>query len=211
MRRFAAGATRAVCLLAVLAAVGLLPWLSGRDPALTVLRARSAEQEPTEEALSAVRRDLGLDAGPLSLLGDWAAGLVRGDLGTSWVSGTEILPSVLSGLQVSLGLMAAALTVAVLLAVALVAPVLVRGRGSAGAFAAMAAAVPEFLLATVALLVCGVWLGWLPTRAGRGRSTWSCPPSRSVSRRVVCSADSSRTPCPPCWTNDGWSCGGARA
>ncbi|MFC8999438.1 ABC transporter permease subunit [Streptomyces rochei] len=168
MRRFAAGATRAVCLLAVLAAVGLLPWLSGRDPALTVLRARSAEQEPTEEALSAVRRDLGLDAGPLSLLGDWAAGLVRGDLGTSWVSGTEILPSVLSGLQVSLGLMAAALTVAVLLAVALVAPVLVRGRGSAGAFAAMAAAVPEFLLATVALLVCGVWLGWLPTSGWQG-------------------------------------------
>ncbi|OSC62580.1 ABC transporter permease, partial [Streptomyces sp. 4F] len=140
MRRFAAGATRTVSLLAVLAAVGLLPWLSGRDPALTVLRARSAEQEPTEEALSAIRRDLGLDAGPLSLLGDWAAGLVRGDLGTSWVSGMDILPSVVSGLQVSLGLMAAALTVAVLLAVALVTPVLVRGRESAGAFAAMAAA-----------------------------------------------------------------------
>ncbi|MBT2412759.1 ABC transporter permease subunit [Streptomyces sp. ISL-12] len=168
MRPSAAGVTRAVSLAAVLAAVGLLPWLSGRDPALTVLRARSAEQEPTEEALDAIRRDLGLDAGPLSLLGDWATGLVRGDLGTSWVSGTEILPSVASGLQVSLGLMAAALTVAVLLAVALVAPVLVRGRGSGGAFAAMAAAVPEFLLATVVLLVCGVWLGWLPTSGWQG-------------------------------------------
>ncbi|MEV7795924.1 ABC transporter permease subunit [Streptomyces sp. NPDC087512] len=168
MRPSTAGTTRAVSLAAVLAAVGLLPWLSGRDPALTVLRARSAEQEPTEEALSAVRRDLGLDAGPLPLLGDWTAGLVRGDLGTSWVSGTDVLPSVLSGLQVSLGLMAAALAVAVLLAVALAAPVLVRGRGSAGAFAAMAAAVPEFLLATVALLVCGVWLGWLPTSGWRG-------------------------------------------
>ncbi|MET8572355.1 ABC transporter permease subunit [Streptomyces sp. NPDC004783] len=168
MRPSTAGATRAVSLAAVLAAVGLLPWLSGRDPALTVLRARSAEQEPTAEALSAVRRDLGLDAGPLPLLGDWTAGLVRGDLGTSWVSGTDVLPSVLSGLQVSLGLMAAALAVAVLLAVALAAPVLVRGRGSAGAFSAMAAAVPEFLLATVALLVCGVWLGWLPTSGWRG-------------------------------------------
>ncbi|WP_097866433.1 ABC transporter permease subunit [Streptomyces sp. rh34] len=168
MRPTRAGVTRALCLAAALAAVGLLPWLSGRDPALTVLRARSAEQEPTEEALSAIRRDLGLDAGPLSLLGDWAAGLLRGDLGTSWVSGTDILPSVVSGLQVSLGLMVAALTVAVLLAAALVVPVLVRGRGSAGAFAAMTAAVPEFLLATVALLVCGVWLGWLPTSGWRG-------------------------------------------
>ncbi|MFD4029440.1 ABC transporter permease subunit [Streptomyces sp. NPDC058637] len=168
MRPTAAGVTRALSLAAALAAVGLLPWLSGRDPALTVLRARSAEQEPTEEALSAIRQDLGLDAGPLSLLGDWATGLLGGDFGTSWVSGTDILPSVVSGLQVSLGLMAAALTVALLLTVALVAPVLVRGRGSAGAFAAMAAAVPEFLLATVALLVCGVWLGWLPTSGWQG-------------------------------------------
>ena len=168
MRPTTAGVTRTVCLVAALAAVGLLPWLSGRDPALTVLRARSAEQEPTEEALSAIRQDLGLDAGPLSLLGDWATGLLRGDFGTSWVSGTDILPSVVSGLQVSLGLMAAALAVAVLLAVALVVPVLVRGRGSAGACAAMAAAVPEFLLATVALLVCGVWLGWLPTSGWQG-------------------------------------------
>jgi peptide/nickel transport system permease protein len=163
-----AGLTRFVCLLAVLAAVGLLPWLSGRDPALTVLRARSAEQEATGEALAAIREELGLDAGPLSLLGRWVFGLLRGDLGTSWVSGTEVLPSVVSGLQVSLGLMGAAFAVAVLLAGALVAPVLVRGRGTAGAFAAMLAAVPEFLLATVALLVCGVWLGLLPTSGWAG-------------------------------------------
>ncbi|MEV5318926.1 ABC transporter permease subunit [Streptomyces sp. NPDC052687] len=163
-----AGATRLVCLAAVVAAVGLLPWLSGRDPALTVLRARSAEQEPTREALDAVRRDLGLDAGPLALLGDWAGGLLRGDLGTSWVSGTEVLPAVTAGLQVSLGLMGAALAVALLLAAALAAPVLVRGRGSAGGLAAVPAALPEFLLATVALLVGGVWLGALPTSGWQG-------------------------------------------
>ncbi len=168
LRTRAAGATRALCLLAVLTTVGLLPWLSGRDPALTVLRARSAEQEPTEEALDAIRQDLGLDAGPLSLLGSWAFDLLHADLGTSWVSGTDVLPSVVSGLQVSLALMGAAFAVAVLLACALVAPVLVRGRGSSGAWAAMLAAVPEFLLATVALLVCGVWLGWLPTSGWQG-------------------------------------------
>ena len=55
----AAGVTRTLGLVSVLAAVGLLPWLSGKDPALMVLRARSAEQEPTKEALDAVRRDLG--------------------------------------------------------------------------------------------------------------------------------------------------------
>ncbi|WP_282700941.1 ABC transporter permease subunit [Streptomyces sp. CC219B] len=168
MRPTAAGLTRLLSLLAVVAVVGLLPWLSRRDPALTVLRARSAEQEPTEEALSAIREDLGLDAGPLSLLGNWAADLLRGDFGTSWVSGYDVLPSVTAGLQVSLALMGSALGVAVLLAAALVAPVLVRGRGSAGAFPAMLAAVPEFLLATVVLLVFGVWLGWLPTSGWEG-------------------------------------------
>ncbi|MCW8100184.1 ABC transporter permease subunit [Streptomyces tauricus] len=160
--------TRLGCLAAVLTTVGLLPWLSGRDPALTVLRARSAEQEGTPEALAAIRADLGLDAGPFSLLGSWAAGLPRGDLGTSWVSGTDVLPSVAAGLQVSLALMGAALGIALLVACALVAPVLVRGRGSAGAFAAMLAALPEFLLATLALLACGVWLGWLPTSGWQG-------------------------------------------
>ncbi|WP_306963317.1 ABC transporter permease subunit [Streptomyces afghaniensis] len=170
-----AALTRLFCLIAVLAAVGLLPWLSGRDPALAVLRARSAEQDPTEEALDSVRRDLGLDAGALSLLGDWASGLLRGDLGTSWVSGSEVLPSVVSGLQVSLALMGASFGVALLLACALVAPVLVRGRASAGAWAAMLAAVPEFLLATVVLLVFGVWLGWLPTSGWVGPQNMVLP------------------------------------
>ncbi|MFH9066155.1 ABC transporter permease subunit [Streptomyces coeruleorubidus] len=171
----AATLTRLLCLIAVLAAVGLLPWLSGRDPALAVLRARSAEQDPTEEALDSVRRDLGLDAGPLSLLGGWASDLLRGDLGTSWVSGTEVLPSVVSGIQVSLALMGASLGMALLLACALVAPVLVRGRASAGAWAAMLAAVPEFLLATVVLLAFGVWLGWLPTSGWAGPENMVLP------------------------------------
>ncbi|WP_443060279.1 ABC transporter permease subunit [Streptomyces sp. NBC_00444] len=190
----AAGLTRALSLVAVITAVGLLPWLSGRDPALTVLRARSAEQEPTKEALDAVRRDLGLDAGPLSLLGSWASDLARGDLGLSWVSGTEVLPSVTAGLQVSLGLMGAAFGFAVVLACVLVAPVLVRGRGSAGAGAAMLAAVPEFLLATVALLVCGVWLGWLPTSGWQGPQYMVLPalalgvPAGGVLGRLVADA-----------------------
>lgn len=160
--------SRAVCLAGVLVVVGLLPWLSGKDPALSLLRARSAEQEPTPEALAAIRADLGLDAGPLGLLGQWAAGLLRGDLGISWVSGADVLPSVVTGLQVSLTLMGAALAVALLVAAALVAPVLIRGRGTSGAFAAVLTAVPEFLLSTVLLIVAGVGLGWLPTSGWAG-------------------------------------------
>ncbi|MBT2439492.1 ABC transporter permease subunit [Streptomyces sp. ISL-36] len=160
---------RAAGLVAVLTVAGLLPWLSGKDPALSLLRARSAEQEPTREALAAIRTDLGLDAGPLGLLGQWAGGLLRGDLGVSWVSGTDVLPSVTAGLQVSLTLMGAALTVALLVGAALAAPVLVRGRGTTGAVAAVLAAFPEFLLSLGLLIVAGVGLGWFPT------SGWAWP------------------------------------
>ncbi|MGN9792968.1 ABC transporter permease subunit [Streptomyces sp. OZ13] len=174
-------AARAAALAGVVAAVGLLPWLSGKDAALSVLRARSAEQEATEEALAAIRDDLGLGAGPLTLLGHWTAGVLQGDLGVSWVSGTDVLPSVLSGLGVSLALMGASLAVALLVALALCTGTLVRAArgalrgGSGGAPAAILASVPEFLLATVLLIVLGVWLGLLPTSGWQGLSSMVLP------------------------------------
>ncbi|MFG6197156.1 ABC transporter permease subunit [Nonomuraea sp. JJY05] len=160
--------SRSVALVAIIGVVGLLPWLSGRDAALSLLRARSAEQEPTAEALEAIRRELGLDGGPLPLLGGWLGGVLRGDLGRSWADGGAVLPSVLSGLGVSLTLMAAALAVTLALTCALCAPTLVRGaRGTlrgrgTGAVAAVLGALPEFLIATVLLVTLSVWLGWLP-------------------------------------------------
>jgi len=158
----------------VVAIVGLLPWLSGRDPALSVLRARSAEQEPTDEALRAIRDELGLDAGPAALLVRWLGGILHGDFGRSWTNGTEVLPSVLAALGVSLTLMAAALAIALLIASALCAPTLVRcARGTlrtsgSGSAAATLAALPEFLLATVLMLAFSVWLGWFPPYGWQG-------------------------------------------
>ncbi|MFC3999339.1 ABC transporter permease subunit [Nocardiopsis sediminis] len=169
-RGFPAGLARVAALALVVVLVGLLPWLSGRDPALALLRARSAEREPTPEALQAVREEYGLDAGPWGMLGGWLSGLVRGDLGYSWVSGARVLPSVVEATGVSLYLMGAALAVALLVAAAVCAPVLVRGArgtlrpggsGSGGA-AAMLAALPEFLLAVLLMVVLAVWAGWLP-------------------------------------------------
>lgn len=171
--RAGAVVSRIGALALITAVVGLLPWLSGRDPALSVLRARSAEQEPTPEALEAVRRQLGLDAGPVEVLGRWAAGLLRGDLGRSWTSGTEVLPAVLSGLGVSLTLMGAAIVVALLVATALCVPGLLRGArgdatGATGGAGAALAALPEFLLAAVLLVVLSVWLGWFPPYGWQG-------------------------------------------
>ncbi|WP_017624383.1 ABC transporter permease subunit [Nocardiopsis chromatogenes] len=175
-RGLQAGIARLSALALVLAVVGLLPWLSGRDPALALLRARSAEQEPTEEALRAIREEHGLGEGPAALLGGWFTGLLRGDLGTSWVSGGPVLPGVLDAMAVSLALMGAAFAVALAVAALVCAPVLVRGaRGTlrpggsgSGALAAMLAALPEFLVGVVLMVALAVWLGWLPPYGWRG-------------------------------------------
>lgn len=171
-----APASRVITLLGVVAVVGLLPWFSGRDPAQTVLRARSAEQEATAEALAAIRADLGLDVGPVDLVTRWASGVVRGDFGTSWVNGRPVLPGMLTALSVSLTLMVFAVAVALLVAAAIVIPALVAGlRGrpgrTSGVVAATLTALPEFLLASVLLLVGAVWLGWFPPYG------WSGPAS----------------------------------
>ncbi|WP_435598289.1 ABC transporter permease subunit [Streptomyces anulatus] len=155
-------------LLAVVAVIGLLPWLTRTDPARTILHARYADRAPTPETLAAIRAETGLDGGPWQVLGDWLGGLFRGDLGESWVSGQPVGPDVAAALGNSLTLMAVSLAVAVLLALALSAGTLRRGaarrivRVRAGAGAAVLAALPEFLLAAVLATVLAVHLGWFP-------------------------------------------------
>ena len=167
------GASRVLAAGAVVFLIGVLPWLSLRSPELAILRARSAEQEATPEALASIREQLGLDAGPLAMFGRWFSGLLSGDPGTSWVSGRPVLPGVLGALGVSLTLMAFALVVTVVVAVALALPSVVRGlRGTAGRTSGWAAAaltaLPEFLLAAVLLVVGAVWLGWFPPYGWEG-------------------------------------------
>lgn len=168
-------ASRLVTLAGVVALVGCLPWLTGSDPALALLRARSAEQEATPEALDAIRAELGLDDGPLLILGRWLLGLLRGDAGVSWGSGRPVLPGTVDALAVSLTLMGFAVLVAVVLTAALCVPTLVRGlRGedarTSGLSAVLLTALPEFLLAAALLVVGAVWLRWFPPYGWQGVS-----------------------------------------
>ncbi|MCM2970960.1 ABC transporter permease subunit [Larsenimonas suaedae] len=159
--------SRFVTLGAVIVLVGLLPWLSGRDPALSILRARAGDQNPTEEALASIRAQLGLDMGPFEKLQSWLVGLMHGDAGTSWISGGPVLPGMLSAAQVSLVLMGSALVVALVTAVLICLPAMKRGlagepSSSSGAVGAAITALPEFLLASLLLVVFAAWLQWLP-------------------------------------------------
>ncbi|MFJ4828544.1 ABC transporter permease subunit [Streptomyces sp. NPDC088747] len=177
---------RAALTALLLCAIGLLPWLSRTDPALTVLRARSAERTPDPEVLAAVQDELGLDDGPLRLLGEWLGGLTRGDAGRSWISGADVLPAVTEALGVSLLLMAGALAVAAVTAGAVCARTLWRGARdghsagpTSGGGAALLAALPEFLTASVLATVVGVQLGWLPALGWYG-PRWMVLPALSL-------------------------------
>lgn len=119
--------SRLLTLAAIVVLTGLLPWLSGSDPALSLLRARSGEQEATAETLNAIRLTLGLDQGPWHALTHWLGGLPGGDAGVSWVSGLPVLPGMLRATGVSLTLMTASAGVAFLIALLLCAGTLIRG------------------------------------------------------------------------------------
>lgn len=163
-------ASRVLSVAAVVLVIGMLPWLSGRDPALSILRARSAEQDPTPEALESIRQELGLDAGPWTMFVNWLSGILRGDPGTSWSTGRPVLGGALQALGVSLTLMVSAMIVATLVAAVVVLPSLRSGlrgnpRRTSGAVAAGLTALPEFLLASLLVVVGAVWLslpayGW---------------------------------------------------
>ncbi|NTX79146.1 ABC transporter permease subunit [Serratia proteamaculans] len=160
-------ASRLFALSAMISLIGLMPWLSGRDPALSLLRARSAEQEATPEALNAIRQRFGLDDGPLILLGRWLNGVLHGDAGHSWISGRPVLEGLLQATGVSLTLMGYALAIALLVALLLALPTLWRGlhgenRRPAGVLAVALTALPEFLLAALLLILGAVWLNWFP-------------------------------------------------
>ncbi|MEU5635661.1 ABC transporter permease subunit [Streptomyces rishiriensis] len=166
--------------------IGLLPWLSRTDPALTVLKARSADRDPSPEVLADIRDRLGLDDGPARLLGRWLAGLPRGDAGRSWISGADVLPGVLDALGVSLLLTAAALAVAVVVAAGVCARTLflgarrrLQGRPAGGSGSAVLAALPEFLLASVLATVVGVQWGWLPALGWYGPQ-WTVLPALAL-------------------------------
>ncbi|WP_053912906.1 ABC transporter permease subunit [Streptomyces sp. SCSIO 75703] len=177
---------RAVLAAALVCGIGLLPWLTRTDPALTVLKARSADRDPTPEVLAGIREQLGLDAGPPHLLARWLRGLVHGDAGDSWISGTPVLPDLARALGVSLLLMALALAVAALTAALVCARTLrlgarrrLGGRRRGGTGSAMTAALPEFLLASVLATVVGVQLGWLPALGWYGPA-WTVLPALAL-------------------------------
>jgi peptide/nickel transport system permease protein len=123
-------------------------------------------QDATPEAVQALRKEMGLDRSAPARYLDWLGGIVTGNPGKSIVTGMPVAEAVKSRLPNSLMLAAVTAVFAVPLALGL-GILCALWRGSAfDRFTSMGAvaivSVPEFLVATLAVLVFAVQLKWLP-------------------------------------------------
>lgn len=123
-------------------------------------------QEATPEALAALRAQMGLTQSAPERYWNWLSGVLRGNPGQSIVSGAPVAE--LIGSRLPNSLLLAAITAAVSVPLALVLGILSAvWRGSwfdrvASVGAVAVVSVPEFLVATLAVLVFAVYLRWLP-------------------------------------------------
>ncbi|MTB71685.1 ABC transporter permease subunit [Arsenicicoccus sp. MKL-02] len=148
---------------------GFMVLLPG-DPARVALGTNA-----TEEAVTALRHELGLDRPLVVQYAEWLRGLVTGDLGRSYVSRADIAPQVADRLQVSMLLVLAAMVVAVVVALPLGTLTALHHRRPAGvvlaALSQVGVAVPAFLVGVLLISHVSVQLRWLPANG------WT-PPAR---------------------------------
>ncbi|MBM9469293.1 ABC transporter permease [Nakamurella leprariae] len=153
------GAALVVVLVAVVAFVlfELLPGDAAED-----LLSRSGAGVPSPEQLAALRAELGLDRPAVERFGDWASGLLQGDLGTSLLSRRPVseilLPRV--GNTVALAVVTVALLMPVSLGLGLWAGSRPGSRVDRAVSTVVLAvqAVPPFVAGV--LLIAVVALGW---------------------------------------------------
>ncbi|OZI61854.1 ABC transporter permease [Bordetella genomosp. 11] len=125
----------------------------------------SLGQAATPETVAALRHKLGLDQPALWRYVKWLTGLATGDFGISYASGVAVRDIVIARIPNTLSLAAAATAVSV--PIALVLGILAAMyRGSRldrfiGLSTMSIVAVPEFLVATLAVLLFAVKLHWV--------------------------------------------------
>jgi peptide/nickel transport system permease protein len=126
----------------------------------------SAGEAATKSAVAARRHQLGLDRPLATQYWDWLTGVVRGNLGTSLVSGEPVRTAIAAALPVTLTVVAAGLLVSVLLGVP--AGILAGWRANRVAdrivttATGIGVAVPTFWLGLILVSVFAIQRHWLP-------------------------------------------------
>ncbi|MCK8080916.1 ABC transporter permease subunit [Vibrio sp. 1CM24A] len=166
--------SRIASLIVVVILVGLMPDIAGIDPSQSILRARAGQQHLlTPEALAAVRADLQLDRSAIERLIDWVGSAFSGDLGKSWIDGSSVALGIQKTASTSLFLMSSALVMTfVLCGAGLLATLRSWKKGKLGqsysSLSTVLISLPEYVVASVLILVFSIWLGWLPPYGWQG-------------------------------------------
>jgi peptide/nickel transport system permease protein len=123
-------------------------------------------QSATPEAVAGLRQAMKLDDPAILRFLRWMAGLLRGDLGTSYANNMAVADLVGGRLLNTLKLAAVTAIVAVPIALFLgITTAMYSGSPydrTVNALVVGVISVPEFMIATLAVLVFAVWLRWLP-------------------------------------------------
>jgi len=123
-------------------------------------------QAATEEAVAGLRAAMHLDDPAILRFVRWLAGLLQGDLGTSYANNMPVAELIGGRLANTLALAAVTTMVAVPVALFLgITTAMYRGRlydRTVSTLVVGIISVPEFMIATLAVLVFAVWLRWLP-------------------------------------------------
>lgn len=142
--------------------------LSG-DPAVAMFQGASA---PTAEQLAEIRRQLGTDRPFPQQYLEFVAGVVRGDLGTSFRTGGPVSDAVSQRFPATVGLALASLAISLVLAVPL-GVLAARRRGgpidlAIRVVSLLGLSFPNFWLGIMLILIFGVQLRWLPPSGFEG-------------------------------------------
>lgn len=137
-----------------------------------------AGTQGTPEQVAAIRDRLGLGQPLPTQYLEWIGGVLRGDLGSSLLTGSSVAGELAQKAQVTVPLGIMALVIAIGFSVPLgVLSAMRRGRpvGTALSVASQAlAAVPVIWAGMMLVVVFAIWLGWLPAQ-GFPRTGWSTP------------------------------------
>ena len=149
------------------------------DPASMMLGVNARE-----DTLAALRAEMGLDRPAWQRYLTWVAGLVTGDLGTSYTYSVPVAELIGERLAISLPLALLAIALSTALAIPFgVWAAARRNKGAdlaIGAFVQIGVAVPNFWFAMLLILLFAVTLGWLPAGGFAGWEEGLWPALRSL-------------------------------
>ena len=134
----------------------------------------------TVERVDEVRRRLGLDQPLYVQYVRYLGSVMRGELGTSWITSQPVLQDIAQRLPATMELILAAMLVSVAVGIPLGVWTAVRKTGIAEravfAYGMLAGALPDFWFALIMIFVFFFQLGWAPGPIGQLDLTVSIPP-----------------------------------